>query len=305
MLVSTYNTPPIADAGPDQALIELGTIVELGTDPGRQSYDEDGDDITYLWTITTKPEGSAATLDDPTSATPTFVADIQGDYVISLVVTDNFDAVSDADTVAVSFTNVKPVADAGGSQAVIVGETVFLDGSNSSDENNDPLTYSWSFVSMPEGSLTELSDPTSVQPSFVADEVGTFVVSLVVNDGFVNSDPANVTIEVISCADAGVQTLLELIDVINDLPTESLKNRNMKTPLINKINAVLNKVENGFCGEARDKLENDLLKKTDGCAEIGEPDRNDWFITCEAQDQVYSLIITARQYFENSDCTCF
>ncbi len=225
--------------------------------------------------------------------------------MISLVVTDIFDAVSDAKAVTVSFTNVSPVADPGSSLAVIVGETVYLDGSNSYDVNHDQLTYSWSIVSRPDGSLAELSDPSSVQTSFAADEVGTFVVSLVVYDGFVYSDPANVTIEVISCVDAGVQTLLELIDVIDDLPNESLKNRKMKIPLINKINAVLNKVENGLCREVRNKLENDLLKKTDGCAEIGEPDKNDWLITCQAQDQVYALIIMARQYFETPGCTCF
>jgi predicted lipoprotein with Yx(FWY)xxD motif len=296
VLVSTYNTPPVADAGDDQALIELDTIVQLG---GTQSWDDEGDPISYLWTITGKPAGSLAVLDDPSSATPTFVADVQGDYVISLTVTDIFDAASEPDTVAVSFENVKPVADAGGSQGVIAGETVFLDGSASHDENGDPLTYSWSFVSMPEGSLAELSDPTSVQTSFVADEVGTFVVSLVVNDGFVDSDPANVTIEVISCVDAGTQTLLDLIEVINNLPQESLKNRNMKTPLINKINTVLSKVENGLYEEAVDKLINDLAKKTNGCAEIGEPDRNDWLTTCEAQDQVYPLTMSAIAFLEN------
>jgi hypothetical protein len=303
VLVSTYNTPPVADGGDDQAIIELYSVVQLD---GTQSYDEDGDDFTYLWAITQKPAESMAALSDPFSATPTFVADVHGDYIISLTVTDIFVAVSDpVATVTVSFTNVKPVADAGGSQAVIVGETVFLDGSDSNDENGDPLTYSWSFASMPEGSLAELSDPTVAQTSFVADEVGTFVVSLVVNDGFVDSKPANVTIEAISCVDAGVQVLLDLIEAIRNLDESSLKNRNMKTPLINKINAVLSKVENGFYEEAVDKLQNDLLQKTNGCAEISEPDRNDWLITCEAQNQIYPLIMNAIAFLENPGSTCF
>jgi hypothetical protein len=30
-----------------------------------------------------------------------------------------------------------------------------------------------------------------------------------------------------------------------------------------------------------------------GCAETGEPDKNDWIITCEGQSQLYPLIIEA------------
>jgi len=251
VVISTYNTAPVADAGEDQALLELYITVQLGTDPSRQSYDEDGDPITYLWTITTKPEGSAATLDDPTLATPTFEADIYGDYVISLVVKDDFDAVSLPDVMTVSFTNVQPVADAGGNQAVVVGDTVLLDGSGSYDINADQLTYSWSLVSKPEGSVAEIANPTLVQTSFAADQLGTYVVSLIVNDGLLDSDADNVTIEVITIRDALVQTLLDLIDVVNALDPSSLKNVNMmKNPLTNKINAVLNKIDRGFYDEA-------------------------------------------------------
>ncbi len=296
VLVSTYNTPPVADAGPDQAIIELYTTVQLD---GSKSYDDEGDDFTYLWTITQKPAESLAELDDPSSATPTFVADVQGDYVISLVVTDIFGAVSEPDTMTVSFENVPPVADAGGNQSVIAGDTVFLDGSGSYDGNGDPLSYSWSFVSKPSGSLAELSDASIVDPSFIADEPGEYVVSLVVNDGFVNSAPDNVTIMAITSQDAAAMTLVETVDTVNALAPESLKNRNLKNALTNKINAVLNKIVRGFYDEALDKLQNDILQKTNGCADTGQPDRNDWITTCEEQGQVYPLIIEAIELLEN------
>jgi hypothetical protein len=299
VLVSTWNTPPVADAGGDQVLLYLNSTVQLGTDPSRQSYDDDGDDITYLWTISTKPEGSTAALDDPTSATPTFQADKYGMYEITVVVTDSFGAQSEPDAMTVSFTNVKPIADAGGNQAAVTGDMVLLDGSGSYDLNGDPLSYSWSLVSKPEGSVTEIADPTLVQTSFIADQAGTYVVSLVVNDGFLDSDADNVTIEVITVRDALVQTLLDLIDVVNALDPSSLKNVNMmKNPMTNKINAVLNKIDRGFYDEALDKLQNDILQKTNGCAEIGEPDKNDWIITCEAQGQVYPLIMEAIELLE-------
>jgi hypothetical protein len=42
---------------------------------------------------------------------------------------------------------------------------------------------------------------------------------------------------------------------------------------------------------ALNKLQNDILPKMNGCAETGEPDKNDWIITCEEQSEIYPLII--------------
>jgi len=66
-IVSTANRPPVAVAGPDQQVM-VGSVVTLS---GEASYDSDGDPITYLWTIEEAPEGSAATLSDPSSVHPT------------------------------------------------------------------------------------------------------------------------------------------------------------------------------------------------------------------------------------------
>jgi parallel beta-helix repeat protein len=297
VLISTYNTAPVADAGADQTIIEIGTTVELD---GTQSSDPEGDEMTYFWTIMQKPAGSMAELSDPCSATPTFVADIHGDYVITLIVTDIFGAVSDADNLAVGFENVKPVADAGVNQTVIVGDTVSLDGSGSTDANFDMLIYSWSFVSVPAGSLAEIADPTSVQTSFVADEPGAYVVSLVVNDGFVDSDAANVTITAMTIHEAVVKVLVDAIGEVNDLDPEGLKNGTITSDaLINKINVVLGMINDGRYENARHKLVTDLVDNINGCAETGEPDDNDWIITCEGQSQVYPLIVEAIGLLQN------
>ncbi len=90
--------------------------------------------------------------------------------------------------------NTAPTAVAGPSQNVTVGATVMLNGSSSSDPQNDALTYSWAFVSRPAGSVATLSQASSVRPSFVADVAGNFVVRLIVNDGQLSSAQSLTTI---------------------------------------------------------------------------------------------------------------
>jgi hypothetical protein len=90
--------------------------------------------------------------------------------------------------------NNAPIANAGSDQNVKTGSLVTLDGSGSSDADDDTLTYNWSFTSRPDGSNATLSDSTVVNPTFAADVDGTYVVSLVVNDGTVDSEPDMVTV---------------------------------------------------------------------------------------------------------------
>jgi hypothetical protein len=127
VVVSTVNSAPIAAAGPDQVVTRRGTTIQLD---GSQSFDPDGDiPLTFAWALLQKPATSAATLSNAASPTPTFIADVQGDYLLRLVVTDLFGAASEPDTVLVSFNNMPPVANAGLTQTVLVGATVVLDGS--------------------------------------------------------------------------------------------------------------------------------------------------------------------------------
>ena len=90
--------------------------------------------------------------------------------------------------------NTAPVASVGANQSVATGTSVTLNGSASSDADGDPLTFAWSLTTKPAGSTANLAGATTATPTFTPDIAGTYIASLTVNDGKVNSAPATVTI---------------------------------------------------------------------------------------------------------------
>ena len=105
--------------------------------------------------------------------------------------------------------NIAPEANAGSNQNLLLG-TVILDGTRSSDANGDQLTYKWSLIAKPPTSWAALSSTTSAKPTFTADTVGSYVVTLLVNDGQLDSSIAFVNVTVSSgnaapVANAGVE----------------------------------------------------------------------------------------------------
>lgn len=90
--------------------------------------------------------------------------------------------------------SVPPRADTGGSQQVEAGAIVALDGSASSTSGGGTLSYFWSIMMKPPGSMAELFNPTTVNPTLTTDIAGNYVLSLVVNDGTTSSAPASLTI---------------------------------------------------------------------------------------------------------------
>jgi hypothetical protein len=65
---------------------------------------------------------------------------------------------------------------------VLVGQTVQLDGSESSDPEGKTLTYQWAFMSKPADSQAVIADPTAAVTSFKADKEGSYSVRLTVRD---------------------------------------------------------------------------------------------------------------------------
>lgn len=185
------NQAPVANAGVDQNVV-LGSVVTLD---GRDSSDANSaDQLTFMWALST-PDGSSQTL---TGVKPTFAASLTGVYTASLTVSDGVvKSAIDTVRVQVSIANVMPVAVISALTSVNTGSVVQLSGFSSTDANADPLTYKWTLISKPllttgatANSSAVLSNVAIQDPVFTADVAGVYVLSLVVNDGKANSNPA-------------------------------------------------------------------------------------------------------------------
>ena len=85
------NTPPTANAGADQS-VRIGrsvTITGVGEDLDEES------ELTFAWTISSMPSGSAQTLADSSSEKVSFTPDKVGTYALELVVSDGRDVAID------------------------------------------------------------------------------------------------------------------------------------------------------------------------------------------------------------------
>lgn len=90
--------------------------------------------------------------------------------------------------------NRSPMADAGRDLEKVVEQEVTLNGSGSSDPDNDQLSYSWFLKAKPQDSQSLIVDPNNVIASFVPDLPGEYVVELTVGDGEGGSAKDEVTI---------------------------------------------------------------------------------------------------------------
>jgi hypothetical protein len=97
---------------------------------------------------------------------------VDGTALTNPVTSYTFSNVTANHSISATFSQVNqaPVANAGPNQTIPEGTLVTLDGSNSTDPGNSPLTYMWTQTAGPQVSL---SSQTAVQPTFTAPTVGT------------------------------------------------------------------------------------------------------------------------------------
>lgn len=208
--VVNLNHPPVADAGADQALAE-GSPVTLS---GEGSFDLDLDALSYSWV---QVSGPAVTLQAATTVNPTFVAPYYGsggapgvvaELEFELTVDDGnpaevpapgytFANVRDTVTISVLNVNSDPVAEAGPSQTSNENVEVVLGGAQSSDPDNDTLTFTWIQTG---GPTVVLAGAATVAPSFMTPFVGVggadLTFQLTVDDGNGGLDGDTVVVHV-------------------------------------------------------------------------------------------------------------
>lgn len=220
--IKDTNTAPVADAGDDLS-------IKAGADGflfGANSFDPDGDILSYQWQ---QVSGPVVAVSDPTVPNPAFEAPglagqelifklMVSDGALSSIPSPGADSTFD-DTVRIStVANMPPIANAGPDQTRVEGALVSLDGGLSNDPDGDLISYLWSQTA---GPAITLSDDTSEAPSFIAPLIGTAGVqmafSLQVSDG----DPLNP----LSATD---ETIVSLANV-NDPPSCELAVANNKT----------------------------------------------------------------------------
>lgn len=151
------------------------------------SFDADNDALTYSWNF-----GNGDT-DNKNEADTIYHVTAETEFNVVLIVTDPYGASSSAtQAVKVGVGNAAPVASfAFSPETPNPDQTILFDASASADTEGSALTYTWDFGDG-KGQQGEQTDPTYTYDGYNAG--GTYVVTLIVNDGQTDSDPASLVV---------------------------------------------------------------------------------------------------------------
>ena len=127
---------------------------------------------------------------------PSYNPIFEADFIVEGIrpADGNADRVPAFDAGAFEFPNSTPSANAGANQTVATGQSVTLNGTQSTDPEGAPLTFQWTIVSEPAGSAISLTGATTPTPSLTLQVAGQYILRLVVSDGQFLSPPSTVVI---------------------------------------------------------------------------------------------------------------
>lgn len=175
------ESPVIADSNLEEEATLLGNKVLLD---GSNIFNSDGSEVSYLWTIKSKPADSFAEIDNPDYINTSFIVDAEGEYVIEFVVNNNGKVNSPAIvTINAIGTEGEPDADAGTETNVQlfvdVGLTHFIfdDGTVSGTSNHLGFSLAAGFKSLLEIGYTntvQLGEASMNEDAGVISEDGFF-----------------------------------------------------------------------------------------------------------------------------------
>ncbi len=217
--VSPAAGVPVANAGPDQAIVQPASSITLngsGSDAG-------GSISAYAWSQVSGP--NAAGMAGAGTANLTASGLVQGGYVFRLTVTDNSGlTASDDVVVTVSAASGAPVANAGADKTLTLpASSVVLSGSGS-DPGGSIAAYAWNQLSGPNtAGLSGAATSTLTASGLVQ---GSYVFRLTVTDnsGLTASDDATVTVNPSSGGSGQAVTRLVLVNADTDQDIGDLAN---------------------------------------------------------------------------------
>jgi hypothetical protein len=288
--------PPTAVAGTNQT-ITVGQTVHLD---GSGSFAPDTlpANLQYAWSFSARPFFSLAVLNGANTATPSFVADAIGDYVVQLTVTDPAThLISALSQVTASSVWSPPMANVVASaQSVTTGSVVNLNGLGSTDPNGLPLLfYAWSLISRPDGSGASVIPGDRGLASFTPDAAGSYTVQLLVNDRFGSSQPAFAFITA-TTPETSQQLLQDAINYIAAMPALHFDAPGHRNALINDLQQAIDDIQKNKTSQGISKI-SDAITRTDGFPLRGRLDGDgpgmDWITNQTDQNFVYQKLTAA------------
>jgi len=188
------NKPPTAIAGPDQVITLPPDSILLD---GSSSSDPDGTISEWLWTKISGP--ASFNIRNSTTAKTVVKNLAKGVYQFELKVTDN-GGLSAKDTMQIivndaSQPNRPPIANAGTDQIITLPtNTSILDGSSSTDPDNNIISYLWTKISGPSSFNIANASIVQTQVNNLIEGVYQFELKVTDAGGLFSKDTMMVTI---------------------------------------------------------------------------------------------------------------
>lgn len=182
--------------------LENGNVT-VSLDGSGSSSPRDGATLKYRWQLVSNPSFSEADLSAPAAAATDLVADLPGNYVISLIVNDGT-IDSQPSRIELTATSPIPVAITETTYSLRLGvATLGLDGSKSllPHGKTGELDYKWTLTSKPETSAGYISNEDKSNATLHPDVEGKYLLNLVVSFDGKASEPRQVSVTV-SAGDA-------------------------------------------------------------------------------------------------------
>jgi N-acetylneuraminic acid mutarotase len=187
------NKPPIANAGQDQRITLPTDSISLD---GSASNDPDGKITDWSWKKIAGP--ASFNIISPGTAKTLVKNMVVGVYQFELAVTDDKGLFA-KDTVMVTVdstakANHPPVANAGTDQTIPIN-TVNLDGSGSTDPDNNITSYQWTKISGPSSFFITSTNTVKTQVTNLVEGVYQFELKVTDAGGLFDKDTAQVIVQ--------------------------------------------------------------------------------------------------------------